>query len=126
MTGHRLARLESLFKREISDIIRNEIKNVDFGLITITKVMLSGDLRYAKVYVSIYDKEPKQKKAMEILKRYSGFVKGIIGRRISIHHIPDINFIHDKSMEEASRIFQIMQDIKKESAQKNSAGPKKE
>ena len=123
MPKHRIARLESLLKREISDIIRREIKDVEFGLITVTKVMLSGDLQHAKVYVSIYDKEDKQRQLLKHLNKSSGFVKGIVGRRVRMHYVPDIDFIHDKSMEEADRILKIMEDIKKESAQRNSPGP---
>jgi len=124
MPKYRLARLESLLKREISDIIRREINDVEFGLTTITKVILSGDLQHAKVYVSIYDKEDKQQQLMRHLKNSSRFVKGIVGRRVRMRYVPDIDFIQDKSMEEADRIFKIMQDIKKESAQKDSPGPK--
>lgn len=114
MPKHRLPRLESLFKVEISDILRREIKDVDFGLTSVTRVIISGDLRHAKVYISIYGDESKQKEIMQVLKKCSRFVKGLIGRRIRMHHVPEIEFIHDKSMEEASRIYQIMQDIKKE------------
>ncbi|MBL7171119.1 MAG: 30S ribosome-binding factor RbfA [Candidatus Omnitrophica bacterium] len=123
MPKYRIARLESLLKREISDIIRREIRDVEFALTSVTKVILSGDLQHAKVYVSIYTEEPKQKEVMQKLKKRSRFVKGIVGRRVRMHYVPDIDFIHDKSMEEADRIFKIMQDIEKESAQRNSPGP---
>ena len=122
MANYRIARLESLFKEEISDIIRNEIKNIDFGLTSITRVVLSGDLRHAKVYVSIFDKENKQRYIIQYLNKQARFMKGIVGRRIRMRHVPDIDFIHDKTMEEADHIFKLMEDIKKESVQKNSAG----
>lgn len=122
MTRYRLARLESLLKEEISDIIRNEIKGFDFCLTTVTRVILSGDLRHSKVYISIYGEEAVQKMAMQKLRDYSRFVRKIVGNRVRMRYTPEISFIQDKSMEEANNIFKIMNDIKKGSVKRDNQG----
>lgn len=110
---HRIARLESVLKKEIADIISHEI-NIDFGLTTVTKVILSGDLRHLKAYISVYGEEAKQKRVLTQIRNHTGFVRGLIGRRIRMRYIPEIDFIHDKSMEEVTHIFKLLQDIQKE------------
>lgn len=119
MTQFRMERLESLMKEELSDIISREMADSGAGLITITKILFSKDLQHTKVFVSIYAEEAKQKKAMRKLKQASGFIKGIIGQRIRMRYVPEINFIQDRSLEEASRIFEIMQDLKEKRSKKD-------
>jgi ribosome-binding factor A len=119
MVQYRLARLESLLKEEIADIIKRDIREVDFGLTSITKIIISRDLHLAKVYVSIYGDDAKQNSIMQKLRASSRLVRKGIGSRIRLRYTPEIEFIQDNSMEEAIQIFKIMQDIKKKSAKRD-------
>lgn len=125
MVQHRLARLESLLKQGMADILEREIKDLTPGLVTITRVILSRDLRHAKFYLSIYGSEEAQDRAMVVLTNKAKRVRGLISRRVKMRYTPEIAFIHDKSMEEASHILKLMKDIERESAERDRRRSKK-
>jgi len=105
----RIERLNSLIRREISEILLYKIKDPRIGFVTVTNVSVSRDLRYAKVYISVFDKDEEEvKKGLESAKK---FIRGILGKRLKIKYIPELIFIIDHSLKEGDRILKIMKDI---------------
>ena len=102
------------FKREISNIIQNEIKDPRLtAMISVTDVKVTKDLRYAKVYVSIFAiKEEEKKENFVALKSASGFIRKILGQRINIRHNPEILFELDDSINYAMHIDELIQKVK--------------
>jgi ribosome-binding factor A len=116
MVKLRSRRVGEQIKKEVSEIIRLELK--DPGLINLTSVTgveISRDLRYAKIFVSIYDSQDAQENVMKILKRASGFVRAEIGKRIRLRHVPEIEFRLDRSMEYGDRIEGVLRNLGSES-----------
>ncbi|MCX5697594.1 MAG: 30S ribosome-binding factor RbfA [Candidatus Omnitrophica bacterium] len=101
-------------QREISSIIHDELKDPRLGFVTITKVELSNDLRFAKVFFSVLGKEQDYKKTQEALDSASGFIKKLICERIALRFAPEIIFRDDHSVEYSVRIEEILNQIKKE------------
>lgn len=105
----RTDRIAGEMQKEIADIIRNSIKDPRLpGLVSVTAVRVTKDLRYAKVYVSIFGDSSEKQEAMQALKRAAGFVRHEIGQRIKLHYTPEIQFIQDDSIEQGMHISQLI------------------
>lgn len=107
----RLDRLRELMKEELSAIIQHEMKDPRVGFVSITDVELSSDLRHAKVYVSVFGDEQAKAQTMEALEGALGFIRTELGRRIKVHHIPEITFRLDDSIERGTRVIQLLRQV---------------
>ena len=102
--NNRLNRVNEELKREIGNIINNEVKNSNVtGLISVTKVKISPDLKYARVYVSMINSR-NVKDSLNGLKRASGFIRSRIAEKINLRVTPELVFELDDSMEYGEKI----------------------
>ena len=109
---NRLNRINEELKKEMSQIISFELKNPDAtGLISITKVKITPDLKYAKVYVSIINSK-NEEKTMEALKQSAGFIRSLIAKRVNLRITPELVFEKDDSMEYGMKIDSILKKLK--------------
>ena len=107
----RLNRINEELKKEISHIIDFELKNSNVtGLISVTKVKVTPDLKYAKVYVSILNSK-NVKKTMEGLKSSSGFIRSQVARTINLRITPELTFEIDDSIEYGAKIDAILKEL---------------
>jgi len=116
MAKMRPQRVGEQMKKEISDIIRLELK--DPGLINLTSVTdveVSRDLRYAKIFVSVYDNEEAREKVLKILNKAVGFIRSEIGKRIRLRHVPEIEFRLDRSIEYGAHIEGVLKRLENQS-----------
>ncbi len=113
MSKQRIHKIGEEIKRELSDIISKDIKDprIKTGVISITGVEVSGDLSYAKVFVSIYGKDVDAGKVMDIMKKSSGFMRSELGKHIRIRHIPELIFQQDTSMAYGDHINKILKGL---------------
>jgi len=110
--AHRPERLAEAIKQELSDVIRDELKDPRIGFITITRVEVSGDLRYAKIYVSVLGEEKEQNESVEGLQRAKGFIRSELGRRIRLRHVPEISFILDHSIDRGIQVLNLLNKVR--------------
>ena len=101
-------RINSNMQKEISYIIANEVKNPNIKFITITAVDVTSDLSYAKVYFTTMDDE---KETLKALKSAKGFIRKTLADRVELRHIPDLEFVYDKSIEYGNKIEQKIKEI---------------
>ena len=112
--NNRFNRVEEEMKKEISNIISNKLKNPDVtGLISVTKVKVTTDLKFAKVYVSILNAQ-NTKATLRGLKQSSGFVRSEVAKSINLRNTPEIIFELDDSMEYGAKIDSLLKDIMKD------------
>lgn len=112
--NNRLNRINEELKREISNIINYEITNSNVtGIISVTSVKISADLRYAKVCVSILNSK-NVKNTLAGLKSSSGFIRSRIAEKINLRVTPELVFELDSSMQYGERIDTILKDIMKD------------
>lgn len=104
--SRRIKQVNELIKRELSQIINREIDWPDGVLVTLTSVETSTDLEQARVWVSIFPFE-KFKEMMKILKRERGYLQGLLNRRLIMRPLPKIQFLIDRTEEEAEKIEKI-------------------
>ncbi len=111
--NNRMNKIDEELKKEISSIISTELKNPHLtGLISVTKVKTTPDLRFAKVYVSMINEKSK-KENLAILKQSSGYIRTCIAKKINLRNTPELIFEFDESLEYGSRIDEILKDITK-------------
>lgn len=109
--SHRPERLAEAIKKEISDILLNDIKDPRVGFITITRVNVTSDLRHAKVYASVLGDEAKQKATEQALKSATGYIRSELGKRIRLKYTPEIIFELDTSLEEAVKLIKLIDNV---------------
>ena len=110
----RLGRIDEELKKKISNIITFELKNSEItGLVSVTKVKITPDLRYAKVYISLLNSKSKVT-TVEALKKSSGYIRTQIAKSINLRITPELVFELDESMETGERIDNILKEIKQE------------
>lgn len=116
----RLNRINEELKKELSQVLNYELKNPNVtGMLSVTRVKITPDFKYAKVYVSILNSK-NIKKTMEGLKESSGFLRSKLAKTINLRITPELVFELDDSLEYGARIDSILKDlnINKEDANK--------
>ena len=112
MQEDRLKKVESLIQREIGYLIsQNKIKDprID-SMMTVNRVQASKDIAYAKVYVSSFLNDAKNKKAVDALNNAAGFIQKMLSKKMKTRHTPKLTFIYDTSFKEGFRINKIIED----------------
>ncbi len=107
----RVERIEEEVKKIVSKVIDRDLKDPRLtGLISVTKVDVSRDLKYCKIYVSMLG-VADQKEAMDALKSSAGFVRREIGANIRMHSTPEVKFEFDDSIEYGNKIQKMINDL---------------
>jgi ribosome-binding factor A len=91
-------RVAEQVRRDLADLIRNELKDPRVGMISLTAVELTPDYAHAKVFFTTLDTEHLDE-VERGLKRSAGFLRRELGRRIHIHTLPELHFVYDNSLE---------------------------
>ena len=112
MSEQRAQRVAVEMKREISDILRTEMKDPRMsGMISVTSVEVTKDLRHSKVFVSVFGSEEEQLETLGAIIKAAGFIRTEIGRRIRLRHIPDMSFHLDRSIAYGAHINEVLRSI---------------
>ena len=112
--SNRMARVDEELKRELSNIINYEVKNSNVtGMISVTKVKTSPDLKYAKVSVSIINSR-NVKQTLAGLKSASGFIRSQIAEKMNLRVTPELVFELDESLIYGEKIDRILEQVMKE------------
>jgi ribosome-binding factor A len=104
----RSQKVACLLKEEISSIIRTRIKDPLVGFVTITDVVLSDDLRIAKVYFSVLGEESQKENSLKGLERARTFIQNELGSRVRLRYLPILRFYLDESWTYGSNIDRIL------------------
>jgi ribosome-binding factor A len=107
----RADRVGDVIKREISEMLIRGIKDPRIGLVTITKVTISDDLRAAKVHFSVMGGEADRERTRRGLISATGFIKREVGKRLHLRYVPEITFEFDPSIEYADRINRLIREL---------------
>lgn len=118
MPSNRIGRINEEIQRELSDLIRRlKDPRVQSGMPTITHVDTTGDLRYARVYVSALDKSREQE-ILKGLKSAAGFLRRELGSALQLRYTPQLQFVADDSIQHGAHILQVLQDIERREEEK--------
>jgi ribosome-binding factor A len=111
---HRQEKLGELIAAELSDLLRNRVKDPRVGFASITRVEVSGDLRHAKVFVSVMGTAEEQSATMKGLRNASGYLRHELATRIVLRYMPELSFKLDTSIEEGARILELIRKVEEE------------
>ncbi len=111
MANKRLARLNEQMKREISEILRRDVRDPRVGTVTVTRVDVSGDLWLAKVFVRCTGSDEERAESMAGLEAAAPFVRRTLGSALHIRRVPEVRFVEDRALDHAMRIEEILKDV---------------
>ena len=107
-------RLQEQLLRDISVLLDRPLADVAGGLVTFTRVRLTGDLRNATVYYSFLGSEENHEKVVAYFAREKGWIRSEVGRGLRVRHIPELYFKFDPSIEEGIKIERLFDQIRDE------------
>ena len=108
--AQRLRRVADQIQRELSDILRSELKDPRVGMITLTSVEVSPDFAHAKVFFTSLADATRRDEVSAGLKRASGFLRTMLGARMKIHNTPELRFVYDQSVESGIRLTHLIEE----------------
>ncbi|HZK23848.1 MAG TPA: 30S ribosome-binding factor RbfA [Oscillospiraceae bacterium] len=115
MSEQRAHRVAEEIKREMSSILRDEMKDPRVsGMISVTSVEVTRDLSYAKIYLSVFGNDEEQQDTLTALDKATGFIRSIIGKRIRLRHTPELTFHLDQSIAYGAHISEVLRKLKKD------------
>ena len=110
MPSNRIGRINEEIQRELSDQFRRlKDPRVSSGMVSITRVDTTGDLRYARVYISVLDKR-QEKDVLKGLKSASGFLRRELGHALQRRYTPELQFVADDSIQYGAHILEVLRD----------------
>jgi ribosome-binding factor A len=106
----RSERLAEEIREEVARMIASELKDPRLGFVTVTRVELAHDLGYVKVHVGVLGSEAEREKSLVALRSAAGFIRRELGRRLRVHHTPEIDFRYDKGLDATDRVARLLQE----------------
>jgi len=112
--SRRIERVNSLLKKELSEVIQHDVKDPRIGFVTITNVECTADLSIAKVFFEVHGSEEQIQLTRRVLEGASGFLRGKLGERVRLRFIPKLIFKYDDSLEKFEKIEKLLGELKNE------------
>lgn len=109
--ARRLPRVNSQLQREITRILRSEVRDPRVGTPVVTEVRVTSDLSFARVFVRLAGSGRERDQAMTGLAASAAFIRGSLGAELHIRRVPELRFVEDRSLEHAARIEQLLRDV---------------
>lgn len=122
-TNRRVERVASLIKREVSQMLMSGIKDdrVGAGMVSVTDVVVSGDLQHTKIFVSIYGTPEAKAEMMEGLKSAASYVRSELGQRVRLRRTPEVIFVEDKGLERGTQVISLLEQLTREREAREAA-----
>lgn len=127
MASNRISRINEEIQRELSDQFRRlkDPRVSQTGMVSITRVDTTGDLRYARIYVSALDKS-QEKEVLKGLKSAAGFLRRELGRSLQLRYTPELQFVADDSIQHGAHILEILRQVEQQDEARGGAGTETE
>lgn len=109
----RSRRVSELLREEISRVITQQLKDPRIGLVTVTSIKLTDDLKLARVYFSILGDADARRNSLLGLERAAKFIRTEIGRKTNLKYVPELEFYYDETVDYAQNIESLLKQIRK-------------
>jgi ribosome-binding factor A len=121
--SRRTERLNHLLRQEITELLQREAKDPRLSvMVSVTRVSVSADMHYAKVYVSVMGTEEEKKGLLAGLRAASGFLRRELASRLTLRYTPDLSFVYDDTMEQAGKVIQLIDQVSSSEAETQEKG----
>ena len=120
--NYRIAKVSSLLKKEITLILQNDLENdlLKSNFIHISKIDLTGDLQFCKIYISSNAEEEIRKEIVDNLNIAKNFIRHTLGQRIEMRRVPEMTFKDDTVLEKGSSVLKLLEELKKKTKDQDS------
>lgn len=109
---HRRKQVEHLIRAELSELLSRQVRDPRLkGLVTVTEVRTSPDLKQARIFISIMGDEKEKGEVFQGLSSASRFLRHELAKRVSLRHIPELSFEKDDSIERGIRLSQLIEQV---------------
>ena len=127
MASNRIGRINEEIQRELSALIRTlkDPRVSATGMVSITRVDTTGDLRYSRIYVSALDKS-QEKEILKGLKSAGGYLRRELGAALRLRYTPELQFIADDSIQYGAHILGLINDVNRRDAEREASAPAEE
>lgn len=117
MPSNRISRINEEIQRELAAQLRQlkDPRVSQVGMVSITRVDTTGDLRYARIYISVLDKT-QEKDVLKGLKSASGFLRRELGRALQLRYTPELQFIGDDSIRQGAHILEMLRQVERDNS----------
>lgn len=110
MSRGRPRKVADLIQRELSDLLRREVRDPHVGMVTLTSVDVAPDLSHAKIFFTLLDKE-KLSETNKALQRAAGFLRSQLSHRMNMYTTPALRFVYDESVERGDRLSRLIDSV---------------
>jgi ribosome-binding factor A len=115
MSAHRIERVNALIRKEITELILNELKDPRLDeFISITQVITTPDLKSAKIFVSSISGQAEEAKILKVLNAAAGFLRTGLAQKARLRYTPELHFVWDSSIEHGDKILRLIDEVSKE------------
>ena len=120
--NHRIAKVSSLLKKEITLILQNDLENdlLRSNFINISKIDLTSDLQYCKIYITSNAQEEVRKEIVENLNLAKNFIKHTLVQRVEMRRVPEIIFKDDKVLDKGLSVLKLLEQLKNQNQNQDS------
>lgn len=122
MAHKRVLRVAETIRRELSIILDRKLEDPRIVMATVTRVELSDDMKYAKVYVSLLGEKDEQDRSLKLIRKAVKFIRGELAYSLRLRAVPHLTFVLDDSAENYIRIAKVLNDIHAEDADRPERG----
>ncbi len=110
--SRRIERLNSLIRRDLSDLIRNEVRDPRVAVeMSVTRVDTSSDVQHAKVHVSVFGTLREKEDAIAGLEDASGFIRRQLRGRLETRNVPILRFVLDDTLDEGNEMLRLLDSL---------------
>ena len=120
---HRVERIQAQVREEVSQMLATEVRDPGVGLVTVTRIKVTGDLSLARVYWTILGDDAERKKTAKALERATPYLRHLLSERLTLRRALELKFIFDESVAAQDRIEQIIQELHAEEAGRTVDSP---
>ena len=122
MASNRISRINEEIQRELSEQFRRlkDPRVSQTGMVSITRVDTTGDLRYARIYISALDKS-QEKEVLKGLKSAAGFLRRELGRSLQLRYTPELQFVADDSIQHGAHILVVLRQVEQQDEARGGA-----
>lgn len=110
----RVEKVQAFIKQEASKMILNELKDPRIGFVTVTQVEVTGDLRHAKIYLSLMGTDEEKAQSWQGLTKAVGFLRTEIGKRLKMRFSPELTLHLDESLDYSEKIQKLLLKLKQD------------
>jgi ribosome-binding factor A len=122
-THSRPDRVGHLLQQKLAEVFARGLKDPRVGLVTITGVKMSPDLREARVYWTVHGEDAVRNQTARGIEAARGWLRRVVGATLGLRVVPDLHFTYDEAIDRGDRIERLLREVREKDARKQESAP---